>query len=233
MYLLAQIPFASVELRWCSPLSGSVSSRSRQLRGAIAHAFTQDNRFHQYDAQGKPLYRYPQIQYRWQQGYGVIVGWYSGAETLLNVPWLDLALRLGEDEVMVTDAVISTQLAQFGVSPYLSHYHLITPVLLFNQDNYKKYQKLDNHAQCYERDRLLIAQLLTALRGLGVTCEAQLYAAFTHTKTTTCHYKNQAMIGIEGNLVTNLLLPSGFAVGHAVSHGYGWITLLEVNHALS
>ncbi len=31
------------------------------------------------------------------------------------------------------------------------------------------------------------------------------------------------MLGIQGDFVSNALLPSGLSIGHAVSHGYGWI----------
>jgi hypothetical protein len=224
MSLLAEISYASVELRWYEPLAGAASTRARQLRGAIAQAFPDDDRFHQHDAEGKQLYRYPPIQYRWKAGYDVVAGWISGAETLLNVPWLDLPLTLGKEQVLVYDAIMSTQYAQFGISKHLLHYRLVSPLLLLNQENYNKYKKLSSAiTQEYERDRLLVAQLLTAMRGLNVNFGMQLYAAFTHIETIQCRYKNQTMLGIKGDFVSNALLPSGLAIGHAVSHGYGWI----------
>jgi hypothetical protein len=221
--IISKIPHTSVELRWYSPLAGVADHRARQLRGAFAKAFPDDSRFHQYDGEGNQLYRYPQIQYRWKNGYGIVEGWHTGADTLLNVHWLDLPLRLGDNKMIVSDAVISTQSAQFGVSSYLIYYNLVSPVLLFNQDNYKKYQKLEKAAQQYERDRLLVAQLLAAMDGLGIRFETQLYAAFTQIKIYPCRYKNQNMIGITGSFATNAIVPCGFAIGHAVSHGYGWI----------
>ena len=228
MYILAEIPFASVELRWYPPLSGTAYVRARQLRGAIAHAFPDDDRFHQHDANGKQLYRYPHIQYRWKDGYGIVAGWISGAETLLNVPWLDLPLTIGKDKVMVADAIIATQYAQFGISDYLLHYRFLTPVLLFKAENYKKYKQLDSEiARCYERERLLVAQLLSPMRGLNVNFEVQLYAAFTNFETCQCHLKNQTMLGIKGEFVSNALLPEGLGIGHAVSHGYGWFVPIE------
>jgi len=228
MPILTEIPHASVELRWYSPLPGPAHLRARQLRGAVAQAFIEDSRFHQHDVEGHQLYRYPPIQYRWQNGYGLIVGWLSGAETMLNVSWLDLPLTIGDDKVMVSDAIISTQYAQFGISNNLIYYDFISPVLLFNQKNYKKYKALDSDwAQRYECDRLLVAQLLTAMRGLAVNFEVQLYAAFTEIETCQCYYKKQIMLGIKGQFVSNALLPDGLAIGHAVSHGYGWFTPMK------
>jgi hypothetical protein len=224
MYLLAEIPFTSVELRWTSPLSGADYLRARQLRGAIANAFPDDSRFHQRGADGNPLYKYPHIQYRWKEGYGVVAGWHSGAETMLNISWLDLPLTIGKDEVCVSDAIISSQDAHFGMSESLRRYVFSSPVLLFKQKNYKKYKQLESEAaRKVERDRLLMAQLLTAMRGVGVHFDVQLYAAFTEVTICRCYYKSQNMMGIQGSFATNAVLPNGFAVGHAVSHGYGWI----------
>ena len=228
MHILAQVPYASVELRWYSPLAGPTHVRTRQLRGAIAHAFPDDDRFHQHDSEGKQLYRYPHIQYRWKDGYGVVAGWMMGAETLLNISWLDLPLMIGKDEVQVSDAIMSTQYAQFGISDYLLHYQFVSPALIFNQKNYSKYKKLESKAaQQYELDRLLVAQLLSPMKGLRVNFEARLYAAFTDVKLKSCRYKEQNMMGIEGSFVTSALLPSGFSIGHAVSHGYGWVVPVQ------
>jgi len=61
------------------------------------------------------------------------------------------------------------------------------------------------------------------MRGLMVDFNVQLYAAFTEMEISLCYYKKQPMLGIKGCFVTNASLPNGFAIGHAVSHGYGWI----------
>ena len=230
MYLLAQVPYASVELRWFSRLSGSAQFRVPQLRGAIAKAFIEDSRFHQHDVSGKPIYAYPYIQYRWSRGYGVVAGWISGAETLLNVPWLDLPLKLGEDNVQVSDAVMTTQYAQFGISDYLLLYEFVSPILMFKPDIYKKYIKMGELEQLYERNRLLVAQLLSAMRGLDVNFDTALYASFTELRSCCCVYKGQKMMGFKGRFATNAVLPSGFAIGRAVSRGYGWIEPLEQSY---
>ncbi|MEY3220309.1 MAG: hypothetical protein RIT27_1666 [Pseudomonadota bacterium] len=223
MDYLAEIPFSSVELRWLKPLTGQSEQRIRQLRGAIANVFTDDPRFHQHDAQGKPLYRYPQIQYRWRNGYGIIAGWGNSAETLLNTGWLDLELALEKTNVQVYDALISTKIARFGISERLLRYKWVSPILLFNQKNYAHYQKLNEAEKTHEIERLLIANLLSALKGLEIYFPAVLYATFLNIETQPCQYKQQTLLGISGEFITNAILPNDFAFGHAVSHGYGWI----------
>lgn len=223
MHLLAEVPQTTVELVWDRQLDGSPAMRARQLRGALARVFADNDLFHQRDQEGQLLYRYPQVQYRWWKGNGLITGWQQGADRLRVLSWLDLELTLHEQRVRVTDALIDCSHAQFYCSERLHHYVFGTPVLLFNQKNYQNFKTLDKDQQHEEQDRLLIAQILTGMRGLQVNFPYQLYATFTHVKFGTCYYKKQELLGIEGRFVCNAVLPRGFAIGHAVSHGYGWI----------
>ena len=233
MHLLAAIPYAQIELTWDRPLPGAAAARARQLRGALANRFGDDDLFHQYDADGRPLYRYPRIHYRWGRGCGLVAGWHEAAERLLGLPWLDLELTLGDDPAQIDDVLLTSRRVAFGVGDRLLHYRLRSPVLIFNQANYPRYTAMDAGAQRRERDRLLVAQLLTGLRGLGVDFPERLQAVFTQVSARTCHYKQQRLIGLVGGFVSNAVLPSGFALGHAVSHGYGWIEREEADETWS
>lgn len=225
MHLLKKIPCAQVELRWDRELKGNAETRVRQLRGVLASAFADDDLFHQHDGKtGKPLYRYPLVQYRWKAGQGLVVGWGEAASRLLSVPWLDLELQLGDESVTVGDAGLTLRHEPFGVSERLLRYQLATPVLLLKSETYRHYQNMDEMGQQAERDRLLVANVLSALRGLDVNFSERLYAAFTKIRTRICHYKGQDFLGISGDLVSNAVLPDGLAFGHAVSHGFGWLT---------
>jgi hypothetical protein len=227
MHPLATLPYTEVELHWDIPLAGPAQTRTRQLRGALAHAFRGNSLFHQHDAAGRQIYRYPRIQYRWHRGLGLVTGWLDAAEILRNLPWLDLELTLGEEQVRVTDAIITVRNAEFGISPRLLHYHLTSPALLFNQENYPRFQRLGAADKQREQDRLLIAQLLTALRGVDIEFPDRLYAGLINPHSRKCRYKQQDLLGLTGRFVCNALLPPGFAIGHAVSHGYGWIAPWE------
>ena len=142
---------------------------------------------------------------------------------LLALPWLDLTLQLGEESVAVGDAALTLRCEPFGISEQLLHYRLVTPVLLLKSENYRRYQGLDERGQRAERDRLLVSNLLTAMRGLDIHFPVQLYAAFTRSRLRPCHYKGQELIGIDGEMACNAVLPEGLAIGHAVSHGFGWL----------
>lgn len=225
MHPIAQIPFAQVELTWNRALNGKPAQRARQLRGAVADAFRDDPLFHQHDPiTGKLLYRYPRVHYRWQDGHGLIVGWGDAAQQLLERPWLDLTLTLGEESVAIEDAALTLRQGQFALSERLERYRLRTPALLFNQENYARYRQMSEDLQDRERDRLLISNLLIALRGLEVHVPERLYAGFTQFQSQPCHYKNQPLLGLTGTFLCNAHLPDGLALGHAVSHGFGWLS---------
>ena len=225
MGVIKNVACAEIELNWDVDLGATNSEiRARQLRRAFATAFADDDRFHQHDQHAKRLfYRYPLVQYRWQRGKGLIVGWQEMAQRLLELPLLDLSMRLGEDAVAVSNARIQMKNQEVAVSERLLLYKLITPVLLFNAGNYRRYVAMEYQEQHWERDRLLRASILMALRGLDALFPERLYVMFyPRIRTRVCHYKNQEFLGVLGSFITNAVLPDGLGLGHGSSHGFGW-----------
>ncbi len=223
MHVLGTRHFTRIRLKWNAEVEGEPHDLVRRFRGALAVHFAHIDLFHQHMANGKLAYRYPKVQYRWEKGAGLVIGWEEAALVLPELPWLDVSARFGHREFRVEEAVVETAMGEFGVADRLMGYRLVTPILLFNQDNYRKYKDLPVDARDTERDRLLVAQVLTALRGLDVSFPERLYATFTSCRQRLCMYKEQSLVGLGGNIVTNAVLPGGFGIGHAASHGYGWI----------
>src|SRR5207249_3346665 len=88
-------------------------------------------------------------------------------------------------------------------------------------ENYERYRSMSRADQAGERDRLGVAGLLMALRGYGVEFRERLFAAFELRCALPCRYKEVTLLGFHGMLLANVDLPDGFALGRAVSHGYG------------
>ena len=223
MHVLACHPFTCVRLKWSIETRGDMFDLIRQLRGALGTQFAEADLLHQHMPNGKFAYRYPRVQYRWEDGAGLVFGWETAAAVLSDLPWLDVSARFGGRNAQVEEAVIAVGTGEFSVIDRLVRYRLLTPVLLFNQENYRKYRELPTNERDTECDRLLVAQILTALRGMDILFPERLYAAFVTRKTRVRTYKGQSLLGIEGTIVTNAGLPNGFGIGHAVSHGYGWM----------
>jgi len=218
-----------VSLRFDAELADSPDRLASQLRGAMGTLFADQPIFHQHDERGRALYRYPIVQYRWQEGNGLVVGWEEAAQIIRNIKWLDLPMNLDGKAVQVTEATIHDQKVGFGVSDRLLRYALRSPVLLFNQRNYRRYKELAGWGQEKERNRLLVAQILVSLRGMGVEFPERLYAAFVSARPGICHFKGQDLVGLRGAFVINAILPDGFSFGHAVSHGYGWLSPISAS----
>lgn len=226
MHILGQRPKTLVEISLEPTVKGYRQSLVSQLRGAVTNMFSESD-FHQHDPSGRLIYRYPKIQYQWMANQGLIMGWMESAEKLFHMPWLDLQATLNGVDVLATKATLTPESAIFGISDNLLHYSLVTPVLLFNSNNYMAYKSMDFDNRIYETDRLLQAQILIALRGMEIHFPQRLYATFTRLKFTQCIYKGQRLSGISGRFATNAVLPDHFAIGHAVSHGFGWIMLVQ------
>ena len=192
------------------------------LRGAIASQFPNQPIFHQHTQNGL-IYRYPMVQYRWAKTAGVIFAFGVGAESLINVPFLNTALRLGDKIYYVADVQLDLFTHTFSISPRLNRYFFRSPWLPFNQANYLRYQRLSSRQQQTERDRIAVANILSALKGLDIFLTEHLYAGFVFKQSRVCRYKDVSLLGFQGTLLTNVDLPSGFGIGKAVSHGYGWI----------
>jgi hypothetical protein len=211
-----------VNLKWTHEWSAPPAPHL--LRGAIAAAFPENDLFHQHNETGT-IYRYPRIHYRWdtQTGDGILAGFGPGVEALGPLFAADLQLRLGERAVTVAESNMSFVRHRIKLLPKLKRYHFRSPWLPLNQENYGHYQSLNRAEQSLELDRIAVGNILSALKGLNIRVEGQVYAAIQPKQKLWCSLKGQKLCGLLGTLLTNIDLPDDFALGKAVSHGYGWI----------
>ncbi len=214
------VDIVNVRLSWVENDPGPPAPHL--LRGAIGDRFPGDALFHQHDQSGF-VYRYPFIQYRWDKNGAVLLGLGTGAQALVRSPWPGMELRIGERVLHVRDAVCEFHRHSIILTDRLVRYRFAAPWLPLNQELYERYRKLSPDAQARERDRLAVAGLLLAMRGFGVEIQDRVFAAFEMRSSRFCPYKGLQFQGFLGRLLTNLDLPDGFALGRAVSHGYGWI----------
>jgi hypothetical protein len=214
------VDLVTVRLTWVEDVG--VPPASSLLRGALASRFPDDPLFHQHDGD-RVVYRYPLVQYRWDREGPIIIGFGAAARSLAAIAWPGMELRLGERSQTVRDAVCVFRRHEIRPSLRLLRYQFLTAWLPFSQDNYRRYQTMTGAAQVAERDRLAVAGLLMALRGVGVEYPGRLYAAFELQGAEPCRYKDVDLLGFRGRLLANVDLPEGFAIGRAVSHGYGWL----------
>jgi hypothetical protein len=218
MHHLSEIPITLVSLS-CET---SKKFEAYELRGSIAKSFPSEPLFHQHQ-QDENLYRYPQIQYRREKNKGIIFGIQEGASRITELPWLEIKLEFNFQPVLITEVDIAFSKAVFGVENRLIRYRFLSPWIPFSSSNYSRYHEMSVSERRLERDRLLLSQILSALKGLGIHFPERLYAAFEKKREILVPYKDQQMNGFLGHFVSNALLPNHLALGRSVSHGYGWI----------
>ncbi len=217
---MKSVDIVQVRLSWAEDDPGQPAPHL--LRGALGDYFRNDPLFHQHDESGL-VYRYPLVQYRWDVRGPVVLGLGAGAQALARSDWPGMELRIGQRLLHVRDAACEFHRHSITLTSHLIRYRFAAPWVPFNQDLFHRYRELAPAAQVRERDRVAVAGLLLALRGFGVEIDGRLFAAFEMRSSRPCPYKGVQMLGFRGRLLTNLDLPDGFALGRAVSHGYGWI----------
>ena len=217
---MKSVDIVTVRLSWVEDAPGPPSPHL--LRGALGDYFRDDPLFHQHTESGT-VYRYPRVQYRWDQRGPLILGLGDGAQALVRSEWPGMELRIGERVLHVRDAVCNFHRHSIALTDHLVRYQFSAPWLPFNQENFERYRRLPPGKQVRERDRLAVAGLLLALRGFGVEIQGRLFAGFEMRTCRPCTYKDVQLAGFRGRLLTNVDLPDGIALGRAVSHGYGWI----------
>lgn len=194
-----------------------------QLRGALGRIHPGEPLFHQHDESGNVLYRYPRVHYRRTRRGAQVVGFGQAIQALTTISWPGLVLRLGRNDVTIRDVEYCFHRHQVAIADELIRYQFGSPWLPFNQKTHQRYCNVPTRGQPAERDRLARAGLLMSLKQLDVWIQERVFAAVEITRSQHCLYKDVRMLGFQGVLITNLDLPDGFALGRAVSHGYGWI----------
>lgn len=219
----SKLPVCTVHLKWTEPWNDSPAPHL--LRGAVGEAFGDNDLFHQHTPEGRPIYRYPRVHYRWdtRTGDGVVFGIGEGVQALGDLFVADLELRLGTRQMRVGEADVDFRRHTVQLLPTLRRYRFRSPWLPLNQENYQRYETMTRDKRAAELDRIAVGNILGALKSLGVRVDGQLYAAAMPRRKLNCRYKDQSLCGFLGTLLTNIDLPDGFAVGKAVSHGYGWL----------
>ena len=198
--------------------------KAKDLRGAIANLYKDNNLFHQHTADRKFIYRYPLIQYKIIQGNGIIVGLGEGALTLAKTNFLNKNLYLGKECYLVREQEMAVGKRPIGVVDEIIDYYLLTPWLALNEKNSRRYYRIGNQKQKEGLlGKILIANIISLSKGVRYTIPAQLSVRFNSLKETTTGLKNTPMIGFTGAFSVNFDLPDYLGIGKSVSRGFGTI----------
>ena len=196
------------------------------LRGAIIKiAGASDELFHDHRGSGF-RYSYPLIQYKIIDGNAAIIAVNDGIRVAkMILPFMNSRIQIGHrtSDFILEDITSST--TSVSVSSE-THTYLASRWLPLNQDNYIIYNELDDMTQKINMlERLLIGNILSFAKGIGIFLNSTVYASIVDVKATRqFKYKNVMMLGFDIIFKTNVTLPSNIGLGKGVSLGFGTIT---------
>ena len=196
------------------------------LRGAINEELKEKNDVLFHNHEGESFrYAYPLIQYKRINRNAVLVCINEGTETvglLLNKGTFEC--RLGER--IVEMEIDSVKANQFLIQTWESSFvYYLRKWLPLNQDNYIEYQKLEGIAEkCQFLERILVGNILSMGKGLGIRFETEIICKITDiANTTLLQYKNVKMMAFDVEFKTNLSLPDYIGLGKGASTGFGMV----------
>lgn len=193
-----------------------------KVRGFIAGTYSEYSILHNHYAEDKFLYSYPYVQYKVINGNIVIVGIDEGADLIKKIA-PELSVLNLDKEYKITEKLIHEKEFDIKPSSEEKHYKFITPWLGLNQNNYQKYINTKDWKEKKEiLNRVLVGNLLSMSKGLGIIVNKRLYAK-THFEEKIVEYKRVKMNAFTGEFKVHYDIPDYFGLGKGVSQGFGCV----------
>lgn len=111
----------------------------------------------------------------------------------------------------------------FEIREEYAVYKFISPWLALNENNYKNFKSLDKSKRREFLEKILIANVLSALKGLGLRVEFQLSVQINKFKPVQTEAHKNKFVGFYCEFALNIALPKFLGIGKSVSKGFGVI----------
>lgn len=201
---------------------------SRQLpqwRGAFVEmAGLEDDFFHNHEGEGKYHYRYPLIQYRMWRGKASVTAFNEGvaaiqqalSDNTWEVNWEGKPVPLSIEDMRMHEHYL-----RMLANP--KQYQLFKWLAL-NQENYERWRQCKNLAERVTLlENILTGQILGFCDAMGWRLPERLEVNLQYLSfMQKVKFHGNPMLAFNATYDANVLLPSGLALGKAVSHGFGW-----------
>lgn len=178
------------------------------------------------DASHSFHYRYPKIQYyRHQQRPVILFIQEIVGEARHFFMQSDWTLRLKDRTYDARLSEMKAQQQDVGILAKGEKTYFLNNWLALNEENYALYQQTDRLIPRLELlERILVSQIVTLARSLGVTLDQPVSVGIIEwERTRSVHYKKAALLSFDIRFKTNVLLPARFGIGKGSSIGYGRI----------
>ncbi len=189
-----------------------------QLRGFLAHLFAHIPEFHHHSDHS---YHYPLIQYKAIDKKLAVIGVGEFADHVF-----DKISDLGH--VTTKTQKIPLNNVQFKVKSYScrntsAKYRFTSPWIALNERNYSIYKKITKKEKKSLLERILVGNILSMLKGLGIFVDYKITSEISQFKSTQITAHDNRFAGIYAEFETNVILPEFLGLGKSVTKGFGAI----------
>lgn len=205
-----------------------IKTTPSKVRGFIGNLYRQYPILHNHYAEDKFLYTYPFVQYKIINNNIHILGIDEGGDILKEIAPDLSKLSLNQD-YDITEKIISEKKVDIKPTSEEKHYKFITPWLGLNQKNYQKYNQTKDWAEKKDLiNKILVGNILSMSKGLGVIVNKRLYAK-TYFEEKIVEYKGVKMKAFTGEFKVHYNIPDYFGIGKGVSQGFGCVKQIIVD----
>ncbi len=203
-----------------------------QVRGFFAKEFPDKNLLHQYDKGGKPLYRYPRIQYKVDpQGRPFIFAIKEGVELILEIYDQIEQIEIGDRIYNIIGRELTLRDNQeLSSSDEFYSYKFDSPWLPLNQENFERYNRINRLKQQELLSNILVGNILSMCKGLNHWVDERIEVEISVSPREIKALHFQDMLGFKGTFKVNFYLPEYIGIGRQVSKGFGTVRKLTNKH---
>lgn len=200
---------------------------AHKLRGYFGKLFLEHSPLlHNHYDDGSSRYTYPLVQYKVIDRVPVLVGFQEGAELLVSLFLKIRELDIKGQYFPVLAKNIQQKQYELSVNQQLYNYSFKTLWMALNQENFRKYQQLDETEKGSFLNRQLQNNILSFYKGLSFRTNERVMA-ITKVEEKQTLFKNQSMLAFTGQFTSNAYLPEWAGIGKAVSRGFGTVSLRQ------
>lgn len=198
---------------------------AHKLRGYFGTLFKEHSPLlHNHLETGESAYRYPLVQYKVLAGIPTLIGLNEGADLLPQLFIKIKTLELDGQSYPVLQKNIENKIISIGLSEELQAYRFETLWMALNQQNFAAYIREEEDHKLRHLKSVLVGNILSFYKAMGYRATSTIMAKLKVTGQKETLFKNNAMMGFEGEFVTNSLLPDAIGLGKQTARGFGTIT---------
>jgi hypothetical protein len=189
-----------------------------KLRGFLGNLFVDDVEFHHHSEQS---YHYPLVQYKKVNGRLMVLGFQNYSNVLVNkLSSVDL-IKTQRANYLISNKEIF--LETFTIKNVDCVYNFVSPWLPLNEENYVVFQGLTDVEQKVFLERILVGNVLSCLKGLGIFVTYQVISCLFYYQPVPVRAHGNSFQGFRARFGLNVCLPDFTGLGKSVSKGFGSI----------